>query len=179
MMEASASKRFPLGLLFVGLLASLIFLLMAIPKKWEEATKVGDDGAITLSDDWAETIEKKISTFEIHELYSLMAAKDGYYACKHCPGGKFFLKKFEIYRYGTTGVGKSGRGYNENWQNDNFLIYSTILTSDLKTVKIAQTSFIGAYPLLRENLERPLLDSPVAKPYWFRLVLPPGNNSLD
>lgn len=178
-MDTSKTTRFPLGLLLTALLVSLFFLYMAIPKTWEEATKTADDGTITLADDWAGTIERKLSKYEKHDLYALLAVNDGYFECKHCPTGKFFLKKGELYRYGTTGDGQNGRGYNEEWIYINKLFYIHLLSGDLTTVSIAQASFIGAYALLPQNLARPLPNSSEARPYWYRLVIPPGNNSLD
>lgn len=78
-MDAIKGSRFPLGLTFIGLLLTLFFLYMAIPKKWEDATKIGDDGRITLADDWARTIEKKKSKVEQHDLYMLVASSNGYF----------------------------------------------------------------------------------------------------
>lgn len=52
---------------------------MSIPKSWEEATQTGSDGSISLSDDWSRTIERKKGKYEIHELYMLVAASDGYF----------------------------------------------------------------------------------------------------
>jgi hypothetical protein len=132
-----------------------------------------------LADTWARTIDKKKEKLNDHELYVLLAARDGYYLCTHCPTGKFFLKKDEIYRYGTTGDGPDIRGYNKNWLAKNGLLYIHLLTSDLKTIKSLEITYIGNYPLVAENLSRPLPGDPGVKPYWYRLVLPPGNNSLD
>lgn len=152
---------------------------MSIPKSWEEATQTGSDGSISLSDDWSRTIERKKGKYEIHELYMLVAASDGYFSCKHCPVGRFYLRRGEIYRYGTTGDGQSARGYNERWLNDHLLSYVILMKSDITTVKIAETTLIGEYVLLPENLNRPLFNQAGGKPNWYRLVLPPGNNSLD
>ena len=109
----------------------------------------------------------------------LVAAKDGNFLCKHCPTGSFFLKKGEIYRYGTTGNSKSGRGYYDPWLSRKMLTYVHILSGDIATVRIQETNLIGTYSIHPENLARPSINSKKAKPYWYRLVLPPGNNRLD
>lgn len=53
------------------------------------------------------------------------------------------------------------------------------MEGDLATVVTKQTLLIGSYALLPENLQRPLTSNVNATPYWYRLVLPPGNKSLD
>ncbi len=178
-MYSTKKWSFPIALILVGLLITGAVVYMSIPKFWEEATTTNEDGTIDLSDQWKETIEKKQEQFEVHDLYKLTASLDGYFLCEHCPTGKFFLKAGETYRYGTTGLGQEGRGYNEQWLNDHLLNYVLIITEDIATVKAQQATLIGTYAILPENLARPLPSSPKAKLYWYRLVLPPGNNSLD
>ncbi|PHN01143.1 hypothetical protein [Flavilitoribacter nigricans] len=178
-MDTTKSNRFPLGLILVGLLITGIFIYMSIPKKWEDATKVGDDGAVTLSDDWAGTVERKQDQYANQELYALTAVIDSYFLCQHCPTGKFFLKTGEIYRYGTTGITQNKRGFNEKWLNRHKLNYVYLQMGDLATIKTREAALIGAYAVLPENLARPISSSPEARAYWYRLVLPPGNNSLE
>lgn len=178
-MDTTKSNRFPYSLLLIVCIAVGLFIYMSIPKKWEDATTQNEDSSISLSKDWADAVEQKKEQYTSHELYVLSAAKDSYFLCQHCPTGRFFLKELEVYRYGTTGNGQDGRGYNESWLAKNFLNYQVILTADLSTVKTEEANLIGSYAILPENLKRPLLSSYKAKPYWYRLVLPPGNNSLD
>ena len=54
-------RRSPAALILVGIVAAamIIFILMAIPKSWEEATTRNPDGSYSLSKEWAETIEQK------------------------------------------------------------------------------------------------------------------------
>jgi hypothetical protein len=92
-MDAFKPMPLPVGLILLGMLISLTFLYMSIPKSWEEAVKTRDDGSLTHSDSWARSIERKKSRYEVHDLYMLVAAKDSYFVCKHCPTGSFFLKK--------------------------------------------------------------------------------------
>ena len=53
------------------------------------------------------------------------------------------------------------------------------MEDDLATVVAEQASLIGSYALLPENLQRPLANEANARLYGYRLVLPPGNKSLD
>ncbi|MEL6927089.1 MAG: hypothetical protein AAFO95_00470 [Cyanobacteria bacterium J06600_6] len=152
---------------------------MSIPKTWQEATKKDKAGNISLSESWANAVEEKIEQHQTHELYALRAANDGQYACKHCQSAQFFLKAGEIYRYGTTGVGQEGRGYSEGWLARKRLTFVHIQYGDLATVKTEEALLIGHYVIHPENLARPVQDDPSAKIYWYRLVLPPGNNNLD
>lgn len=178
-MHAFRSMQLPLGLIIIGLLFTLTILYMSIPKSWEEATQTGSDGSISLSDDWSRTIERKKSKYEIHELYMLVATRNGNFLCKHCPTGSFYLNTGEVYRYGTTGNHKGGRGYTDLWLAESNLTFVNIMIADLTTVKIAEANLIGTYTLHPENLKRPILNAPKSKLYWYRLVIPPGNNRLD
>ncbi len=178
-MKILKTPYFHVGITLSGMLLCLLLVLMSIPKSWKEATKRNNDGTLSLADDWTGTIDRKLDKFENHHLYMLVATQNGYYLCKHCPTGNFYLREGELYRYGTTGDGKEGRGYNEEWLENNKLSYIHLLTAELTLVRAQQTLLIGHYSLNSENLKRPLIDAPKAKPYWYRLVLPPGNNSLD
>jgi hypothetical protein len=154
-------------------------IIMAIPKSWEEAVTQQEDGSYRLSEKWEKTILRKKEKIEKHRLYMLVASTNGYFQCAHSPSGKFYLKAGEVYRYGTTGDTFTTRGYTQKWLADNNLTLITIMEGDLAMVMAAQTTLIGNYALLPENLQRPLPSEASAKPYWYRLVLPPGNKSLD
>lgn len=169
------------GNLWYILIISLVgfVLFMAIPKTWEEAVSQQEDGSYRLSKKWERVISRKEEKIKKHRLYILMAIRNGYFDCSHSPTGKFYLKGGEIYRYGTTGETTVSRGYSETWLIKNNLTFKVIMESDLTTITLAQTTLIGQYPLLPENMQRPLPGKELAKPYWFRLVLPPGNKSLD
>ena len=82
------------------LLAIALFIYLAIPKDWQDATRTHEDGSVSLSEEWEKTITEKQEQYAEHELYMLAAASSGYFLCKHCPTGKFFLEKGEVYRYG-------------------------------------------------------------------------------
>ncbi|MEZ5039992.1 MAG: hypothetical protein R2828_08870 [Saprospiraceae bacterium] len=179
-MEKLNAPSIPVGLVYTLLIITLLFFVyMALPKSWEEATTVKKDGTLALSKEWAETIDRKKDQYAYHDLYQLIAAKNGYYSCKHCPTGKFYLKVGEVYRYGTTGIGQEGRGYSEEWLNDHLLNYVIIMTGDIAIIKTQEAILIGSYAIFPENLNRPLFKTAGAKDYWYRLVLPPGNQRLD
>ena len=140
-MEISTSRRLPWAL--IGIALSVLFILLSIPKKWEDAARTGEGGALVLTDDWTRAVERKQEQYAEHELYALLAARAGYYQCGHCPGGRFFLKEMEVYRYGVTGLGQQGRGYSDSWLSRQALSYNMILTADLTTVKMQEAALIG------------------------------------
>jgi hypothetical protein len=177
-MDIVKPRSISFSLTLLGLLV-IIIIYMSIPNDWEDAVTENQDGTYTLSKDWAGEVSKKKEQFASHDLYMLIALADGFFLCKHCPTGKFYLKKNEVYRYGTTGIGQFQRGYNKQWLSDNLLIYIQIASGDLTSMKMQEATLIGNYAILPENIRRPLQNSSKAKTYWYRLVLPPGNNSLD
>lgn len=154
-------------------------IFLAIPKSWEEAVSRQEDGTYRLSKKWEKTILRKQEKVRKHRLYVLVASTNGYFQCPHSPSGKFYLKADEVYRYGTTGETFAARGYSKRWLAINNLTLISIMEDDLATVVAAQALLIGSYALLPENLQRPLANEANAKLYWYRLVLPPGNKSLD
>lgn len=154
-------------------------IFMAIPKTWEEAVTLQEDGTYRLSKKWEETISRKQGKIRKHRLYVLVANTNGYFQCPHSPSGKFFLKAGEVYTYGTTGETFAARGYSKRWLAIHNLTLISIMEGDLAMVVAEQASLIGSYALLPENLKRPLANKANATPYWYRLVLTPGNKSLD
>ena len=174
------SGRFSTFLIIMGIITTgIIIYLASIPKKWEKVATSNPDGSYSLTDDWVGTIDRKIEQYDNQQLYVLTAIRDGYYYCKHCPTGKFFLKEYEVYKYGITGIGPKDRGYSENWLSKKGLNYTVLTTGHLTVLKSQETTLIGAYAILPENVDRPLLGNQKAKLNWYRLVIPPGNNSLE
>lgn len=171
--------QFSFSVLILVIIILVAIFWMSIPKNWEEVTRKKNNGGYELSEVQEKAIEDKIEKIENQELYALVAAKNGMYLCKHCPGKKFFLFVNEVYRYGTTGNGQSGRGYTESWQLKNNLKFVHLMYGDEVTVKVEQTKLIGSYPIHSDNMSRPLKNDVNAKSYWYRLVLPPGNTKLD
>lgn len=154
-------------------------IFMTIPKSWDEAVTLQEDGTYRLSKKWEKAILRKQEKVRKHRLYVLVASTNGYFQCPHSPSGKFYLKADEVYRYGTTGETFAARGYSKRWLAINNLTLISIMENDLATVVAEQASLIGSYALLPENLQRPLANEANARLYWYRLVLPPGNKSLD
>lgn len=176
-MEASKDHQF--FLLALGVLCSGFLVLMALPKSWEASVQQNEDGSYSLSKARQEAIDQKKERILQHELYMLVASQDGKYLCKHCLNRRFHLNKGEIYRYGTTGYGSSGRGYTHDWLAENKLSYIRISIGDEANMKIIEAELIGSYPLHPDNMRRPLLKGSNATKEWYRLSLPPGNNSLN
>lgn len=178
-MDATKSNGRSYSHILFALLTIALFIYLAIPKDWQDATRTNEDGSVSLSEEWEKTITEKQEQYAEHELYMLAAASSGYFLCKHCPTGKFYLNKGEVYRYGTTGIGQSKRGFNREWLNTYHLNYFLLMKGDITVIKTEEAALIGGYAILPENLARPLSGSSQSKSYWYRLVLPPGNNSLD
>ncbi|MBK9489556.1 MAG: hypothetical protein IPO07_12780 [Haliscomenobacter sp.] len=109
-------------ILTLGLIGFAIF--MAIPKSWEEAVTLQDDGTYRLSKKWEKTILRKQEKIKKHRLYVL--------------AGKFYLNVGEVYRYGTTGETTVTRGYSETWLIKNNLTFKVIMEGDLATVTAEQ-----------------------------------------
>jgi hypothetical protein len=179
--SASQKGRFThnaLVFIITGLCLGII-IYMAIPKTWEEAVTQKEDGSYGLSKTWDKTVTRKVEKIRKHRLYALVATNNGYFECAHSPTGRFYLNRDEVYRYGTTGSSFSKRGYSQDWLAKHNLTLFRLMDGDLTTVLARQTTLIGSYPLLPENMSRPLPGDNKATPSWFRLVLPPGNKSLD
>ncbi|HMQ49893.1 MAG TPA: hypothetical protein PKA00_20765 [Saprospiraceae bacterium] len=174
-----ASKNHLYFLFALGLLCSGFLMLMSLPKSWEASVQQNEDGSYSLSKARQEAIDQKKERILQQEVYMLVAAENGIYFCKHCVNQNFFLYKGEVYKYGTTGNGKNGRGYSESWQMQNKLVFVHLGFGDESTVKIKQAELLGVYPLLPENMSRPNKGDFKSKPHWHRLVLPPGNTKLD
>jgi hypothetical protein len=156
-----------------------IIIYMAIPKTWEEAVTQKEDGSYGLSKTWEKTVTRKVEKIRKHRLYMLVATSNGYFECAHSPTMRFYLNRGDVYRYGTTGSSFSERGYSSDWLSKHNLTLIEIMEGNLTIILAEQATLIGTYSLLPENLRRPLIGDNKATPSWFRLVLPPGNKSLD
>ena len=90
-------------------------IFMTIPKSWDEAVTLQEDGTYRLSKKWEKAILRKQEKVRKHRLYVLVASTNGYFQCPHSPSGKFYLKADAVYRYGTTGETFAARGYSKRW----------------------------------------------------------------
>ena len=158
---------------FLILLLLSIFVLLFAVKRWEDVVKELPDGSFELTREHQESIDDRIDRINNKaELYVLRALSNGYYFCPLCPeeatngNGQFFLYQGEVYKYGQT-INPSDRYSKTELARWN-LEYIELLVSDLTTVTTAETILMGAYPLLPENLKRPIAR---------RLTVPPGSGT--
>ena len=109
---------------------------------------------------------ERIDRLNNAEQYALLAKTTGYYPCYHCPNGKFFLNKNEVWKYGTTINGKSKRYTDEYLQGLNVL-YVVEFEGTVQLCLEEEAKKIILYYQLPENAVR--FDRN-------RLLRPPGNS---
>ncbi len=94
--------------------------------------------------------------------YALIAAENGYYPCYNCPEGQIFLHVGEVWKYGQTCNGVSGR-YPNGLPFKN-LFFQPQFYGNQQACLIEEKLKIYAYPALPECLKRNI-----------KLIRPPGN----
>jgi len=145
----------------------VLLILIAATITWKEITKQKANGEWTLTEPFVEQVLNELEKTEVCETYVLTAASSGSYLCKHCPRGTYYLHAGEVYKYGMTCTQYSR--YQSSWLAQMRLNYTVVFRGDLKTARAAEIKLLGKYPILPENLARPIDN---------RLALPPGNNAI-
>jgi len=146
------------------LLLSLgIVTILLIMVQWEEVDFLDQDeeGNPILSEERQQKLDKALQELEEAEQYALLASKNGYYPCFSCPdSSQIFLYLGEVWRYGITTKGESGR-YG-NTLSSQYLVYIVQFQGDLTACKKQELLKIYNYAKLPENLKRsrPLIRSP-------------------
>ena len=147
----------PLHLLFQLLLIGLfIFLLM---KVWDGKKQIE-------SSQRDEAYSSRIERLNNAEQYALIANTTGYYPCSHCPNGHFFLNINEVWKYGVTINGQSGR-YTTEYLIHNKVDYIVQYKGTIQECLEEEAQKIILYYQLPENAVR--FDKN-------RLARPPGNS---
>lgn len=101
------------------------------------------------------------------EQYALVANFDGFYNCPSCPdGAKIWLKTGEIWKYGVSVNGETGR-YSKIFLKSNQLVYKIEFVGSITECYKMEKLKIFTYPFLPENVQR-------GEKKLFR---PPGNIS--
>ena len=145
--------KWPL-LLFIG------FLIFLTSKPFLE---YDEEGTPRLAFWRQQKMEKEIEELDEAEQYVIVAAITGNYPCYSCVTSKtIFLSKGEIWKYGMTTKGKSGR-YGNKLEPMN-LLYIVQFKGTIEQCLKEERRKIYQYALLPENLKR---KSP--------LIRPPGN----
>ena len=107
-------------------------------------------------------MKKEIADLDNAEQYVLIAQHNGFYPCFHCSTGRIFLKRGEVWKYGTTIKGQIGRYRKSLAQRE--LFYEIQFIGNIRDCLIEEKLKIYNYPLLKECLSRKE-----------KLIRPPGN----
>ncbi len=97
-MTVSLNRRWARLLLFVAVVASVVFVFWTIPLE-----------RVLKRDREIARIRVKDYRFEACVQYALVATEDGWYPCYECATGMIFLKKGEVWKYGKTCIGEDKR----------------------------------------------------------------------
>jgi len=97
------------------------------------------------------------------EVYALLARNNGWYPCYNCTDSvKIYLHKGEVWKYGKTCLGQTGR-YSQYYLLNNKLDYKRINSGTEADCLIEEKKLIYAYPTLPECIKR-----------GFLIIRPPG-----
>lgn len=128
------------------------------------------DGSLSVDDASSDKIADRVDRIRNKtEFYKLVARSDGYFACPLCPpeattNGRYFLYFREVYKYGITidPNNRYSRAELAKWNLD----YIVIAVGSYSEMLTLETTYSGSYPILPENLNRPIQR---------RLAIPPGS----
>jgi hypothetical protein len=123
---------------------------------------VWEDGKPKLAPWRQEKLEEELESLDDAEQYVLIASQKGYYLCYSCPKSNIYLNVGEIWKYGVTTKGQSGRY--PNGFPDNRLRYFVEFSGSIQECLKQEKLKIYNYALLSENLKR---QNPI--------IRPPGN----
>jgi len=155
-------NTFPQGpQLFIILLVSVLIGIILFARPFYE---YDEEGNPQLAPWRADKLLKELSNLDEAEQYVLLARINGNYPCYSCEHNqaKIYLNRGEIWKYGTTTKGESGR-YRKTLEGMN-LVYWTQFRGGLLECLKEEKIKIYYYALLPENLIRTI-----------PLIRPPGN----
>jgi len=152
----------------------ILFLLFALLyfayESFDDYVKRNPDGTYELKEKRKAQLNDKVRRMrESAETYRLVARRNGYYQCLHCPNGTFYLYKGETAKIGITIQGESKR-YKPKYLKRMNLEYVTIYKGTVQKAKELEVIEIGKYPLSEENLSRP--DKPQGELIRYKLARP-------
>ncbi|MEM8527452.1 MAG: hypothetical protein AAGG68_22620 [Bacteroidota bacterium] len=92
-------------LLFFSAIVGILFFYKGV-----DFIEQDEDGNIQISKERQEKMERELEEYENAEQYVIKASYNGYYPCFNCGGRKeLYLYRGEVWRYGVTKRGQSGR----------------------------------------------------------------------
>lgn len=144
-------------------IAGLIYPLLS--GKIASPIVVDAEGKEHLSPERQRKLDRELKEIENAEQYALIATADIDYPCLSCPDGAktIFLKKGEVWKYGTTRKGEGSRYPNQNYGAPNLIFVTQFVGTTTECLKMEKIKIYN-YPLLPEARRRKI-----------RLFRPPGN----
>ena len=147
-------------LLFV-LAGALLLIVCAL--KWHDVVEY-IEGEPQLTSKHQQQLQKKLNELNEAEQYALVATKEGLFPCIHSGHALYFLHVGEVWKYGVTTKGERGR-YTGQFMLENSVAYVVEFTGSLSECLKAEQAQLFSYPLLPENLARPVTDRLIRPPY--------------
>jgi hypothetical protein len=147
----------------IGAVLVLIFFAL----KWGDVVEYVS-GEPRIKAGYQRQLQKKLEKEDRCEQYALIAIANGWYPCLHSGLKMYYLKKGEVWKYGTTGKGETGR-YTTQFLRTNNVSYEIEFVGSENECKKQEQRKLHGYPILPENL---------ARPEEYRLIRPPYNPIL-
>lgn len=182
MVKTKRSQSQPPFIQYLPVLVLLVLVLFASKqfRKFEDVTKERDGVTELHPERLKELREKQRELEEEYICYKLVTNGPGMYECFNCETKKFFLRKGEVAKYGTTLHPSTRYTQKELWQKNLSMI--ELDRGSLTRMRQLELELIYMYPLLEENLTRQTKEEYTAKiiegkrPYpRYRLARPPLN----
>jgi len=112
--------------------------------------KVWNKGKRVDSTERDKALESRLERLQNVEQYALLALTNGYYACYHCKGGRVWLNKNEVAKYGTNVINANAR-YTKEFLDEYNVYYFTQFTGTLQECLEEEAKKIYLYYTLPEN----------------------------
>ncbi len=111
-----------------------------------------------------EKLQKRLKEIDESEQYALVAMEDGWYPCLHSGRTTFYLNVGEVWKYGVTSKGETGR-YTELFLFKNRVSYLRQFTGTFSECLKQEQIRLFHYPYTPENLARPPAERLPRPPY--------------
>lgn len=147
-------------------IAGLVFIQHLVSGDDETSVVIIDEaGNKMLSPARQAKLDKELEEIDNAKQYALIATESQYYPCPSCPNGTkvIFLNAGEVWRYGVTRIGESGRYPNKSFGASDLVFVTQFEGTYSECLKMEKIKIYN-YPLLPEALQRNI-----------KLIRPPGN----
>lgn len=147
-------------LTYFFIICSALLIVVLIEKLVLERGKNGSK----LNPKEEEKLQKRLKEIDESEQYALCAIEDGWYPCLHSGQATYFLKAGEVWKYGVTSKGETGR-YKDPFLFKNRVSYIRQFTGSFSECLKQEQIKLFHYPYLPENLARPPAERLPRPPY--------------